>query len=33
MTTEYETLPGLPGIELQCSIGRDLLKHHAKLLD
>lgn len=33
MTAEYETLPGLAGVELQCSIGRDFLRRHAKLLD
>ncbi len=33
MTAKRETLPGLPGFELQCSIGRDFLRRHAKLLD
>ena len=33
MTGKRETLPGLPGFELQCSIGRDFLRRHAKLLD
>ena len=33
MTAQCETLPGLPGFELQCSIGRDFLRRHAKLLD
>ena len=33
MTAKRETLPGVPGFELQCSIGRDFLRRHAKLLD
>ena len=33
MTAERETLPGLPGFELQCSIGRQFLQQHHKLLD
>lgn len=32
MTAKQETLPGLPGFELQCSIGREFLRRHAKLL-
>ena len=33
MTAERETLPGLPGFELQCNIGRQFLQRHHKLLD
>ena len=33
MTAERETLPGLPGFELQCNIGRQFLQQHHKLLD
>ena len=33
MTAKCEALPGLPGFELQCSIGRDFLRRHAKLLE
>ena len=32
MTAEYETLPGLPGFELQCSIGDKFLRRHTNLL-
>ena len=32
MTAERETLPGLPGFELQCNIGRQFLERHQSLL-
>ena len=32
MTAEYETLPGLPGFEVQCSIGHKFLRRHIDLL-
>ena len=32
MTAERETLPGLPGFELQCNIGRQFLQRHQSLL-
>ena len=32
MTAECETLPGLPGFELQCSIGHKFLRRHINLL-
>ena len=33
MTAKCEALPGLPGFEVQCSIGRDFLRRHATLFD
>ena len=32
ITAERETLPGLPGFELQCNIGRQFLQRHQNLL-
>ena len=33
MTAECETLPGLPGFELQCNIGRHFLRRNRYLLE
>ncbi len=33
MTAECETLPGLPGFELQCNIGRQFLNRNRYLLE